>query len=152
MEDRNRTCVAWFWRPADFQLSLLPHEDDGRIRTGDQGVAVPCLTTWLHRHIISAPYQNRTGINGVKVRCANRLHQEGLKQARKDLNLQLQESESCTLPIELLAYVKADEDRIELPISGSEPDALPIKLLAYKPMMGFEPMRFLFTRFCRSGC
>ena len=31
---------------------LLPHGGDIQIRTGDQGVAVHCLTTWLCRHII----------------------------------------------------------------------------------------------------
>ena len=47
---------------------------DDRIRTGGEGVADPCLTTWLRRHIIlNDPKGIRTPVTAVKGRCLNRL-------------------------------------------------------------------------------
>ena len=47
---------------------------DDRIRTGDKGVADPCLTTWLRRQ--SDPNEIRTRVTAVKGRCLNRLTKE----------------------------------------------------------------------------
>ena len=47
---------------------------DDRIRTGGEGVADPCLTTWLRRHIkLNDPKGIRTPVTAVKGRCLNRL-------------------------------------------------------------------------------
>ena len=47
---------------------------DDRIRTGGEGVADPCLTTWLRRHIkFNDPKGIRTPVTAVKGRCLNRL-------------------------------------------------------------------------------
>ena len=48
---------------------------DDRIRTGGEGVADPCLTTWLRRHIQfdNDPNEIRTRVTAVKGRCLNRL-------------------------------------------------------------------------------
>ena len=50
---------------------------DDRIRTGGEGVADPCLTTWLRRHIkLNDPKGIRTPVTAVKGRCLNRLTME----------------------------------------------------------------------------
>ena len=50
---------------------MVLNRGDDRIRTGDKGVADPCLTTWLRRQ--SDPNEIRTRVTAVKGRCLNRL-------------------------------------------------------------------------------
>ena len=57
---------------------------DDRIRTGGEGVADPCLTTWLRRHIIlNDPKGIRTPVTAVKGRCLNRLTMGPCKNINK---------------------------------------------------------------------
>ena len=53
---------------------MVLNRGDDRIRTGDKGVADPCLTTWLRRQ--SDPNEIRTRVTAVKGRCLNRLTKE----------------------------------------------------------------------------
>ena len=64
--DRNRTGTTMLWS-RDFKslasaCSATPAKDGGdtRIRTGDEGFAVLCLTTWLCRQINGAEDEIRT--------------------------------------------------------------------------------------------
>ena len=50
---------------------MVLNRGDDRIRTGGEGVADPCLTTWLRRQ--SDPNEIRTRVTAVKGRCLNRL-------------------------------------------------------------------------------
>ena len=83
---RDTTVKGWCLN----HLTMAPHKGEDRIRTGDQGVADPRLTTWLLRRKTPKSFRSsswtRTNDTAVNSRVLYRLSYRGINKYPSEMD------------------------------------------------------------------